>query len=110
MKVAPNSVSGRVVKTSTWASGSVATGKRTCAPSDRPIQLRCMALTLSGQSIVSRSSTRRSAYAVIRMFHWRRLRWNTGKFPRSERPSAVTSSLASTVPSPGHQLTGASET
>ena len=32
----------------------------------------------------------------------------TGKLPRSERPSAVTSSLASTVPRPGHQLTGTS--
>ena len=30
--------------------------------------------------------------------------------PRSERPSAVTSSLARTVPRPGHQLTGASDT
>ena len=30
----------------------------------------------------------------------------TGKFPRSDLPSAVTSSLASTVPRPGHQLTG----
>lgn len=43
------------------------------------------------------------------MFHWRSLALKTGKLPRSERPSAVTSSLASTVPSPGHQLTGASE-
>ncbi len=45
----------------------------------------------------------------MRMFHWRSLALKTGKLPRSERPSAVTSSLASTVPSPGHQLTGASE-
>ena len=44
----------------------------------------------------------------MRIIHWRRLRLNTGKLPRSERPSAVTSSLASTVPRPGHQLTGAS--
>ena len=43
------------------------------------------------------------------MFHWRSLALKTGKLPRSERPSAVTSSLASTVPSPGDQLTGASE-
>ena len=43
------------------------------------------------------------------MFHWRSLALKTGKLPRSERPSAVTSSLASTVPRPGHQLTGASE-
>lgn len=45
----------------------------------------------------------------MRMFHWRSLDLKTGKLPRSERPSAVTSSLARTVPRPGHQLTGASE-
>src|ERR1044072_7382219 len=45
----------------------------------------------------------------MRMFHWRSFALKTGKLPRSERPSAVTSSLASTVPRPGHQLTGASE-
>jgi hypothetical protein len=67
-------------------------------------------LTLSGQSISSRSSASRSAYAVMRIFHWRRLRWNTGKLPRSERPSAVTSSFASTVPRPGHQFTGEEST
>ncbi|PFG37845.1 leucyl-tRNA synthetase-like protein [Flavimobilis soli] len=107
-EVAPNRVSGRVVKTSTslppW------TSNRTLAPCERPIQLRCIALTLSGQSMSSRSSARRSAYAVMRMFHWRRLRWKTGKLPRSDRPSAVTSSFARTVPSPGHQFTGDSET
>ena len=41
----------------------------------------------------------------MRIIHWRRVFRNTGKFPRSLRPSAVTSSLASTVPSPGHQFT-----
>ncbi len=45
---------------------------------------------------------------MIRIIHWRRFDLNTGKLPRSERPSAVTSSLASTVPRPGHQLTGTS--
>ena len=105
MKVAPNSVSGRVVNT---LSGPASVAKCTVAPVERPIQLRCMVLTDSGQSTRSRSSSRRSAYAVIRIFHWRRVRVNTGKLPRSLRPSAVTSSLASTVPSPGHQLTGAS--
>ena len=43
------------------------------------------------------------------MFHWRSSALKTGKLPRSDRPSAVTSSFASTVPRPGHQLTGASE-
>ena len=44
----------------------------------------------------------------MRIIHWRMLRLNTGKLPRSLRPSAVTSSLATTVPRPGHQFTGAS--
>ena len=115
MKVAPNSVSGRVVKTSMTSSAPArdpaarVTGKRTDAPVERPIQLRCMILTFSGHSTRSRSSASRSAYAVIRIIHWRRLRRNTGKLPRSERPSLVTSSFDSTVPKPGHQLTGASD-
>ncbi len=46
----------------------------------------------------------------MRIIHWRMLRLNTGKLPRSDLPSAVTSSLASTVPRPGHQFTGASLT
>ena len=71
MKVAPNSVSGRVVKTSMPAASpaAVVTGKVTMAPSDRPIQLRCMILTFSGHSTRSRSSANRSAYAVIRIIH-----------------------------------------
>ena len=81
-----------------------------CAPVDRPIQFRCMILIGSGQSSLSRSASSRSPYAVIRIIHCLRLRLNTGKLPRSDRPSAVTSSLASTVPSPGHQFTGASAT
>ena len=115
MKVAPKRVSGRVVKTSmagsfgVWLAPSSAIGKRTLAPLLRPIQLRCMILTFSGQSTRSRSSASRSAYAVMRIIHWRRSFLKTGKFPRSERPSLVTSSLASTVPSPGAQLTGACE-
>ncbi len=107
MNDAPNSVSGRVVKT---VIGPASDAKSTMAPWLRPIQLRCIALIASVQSSRSRSSIRRSAYAVIRIIHWRMLRLNTGKLPRSDRPSAVTSSLATTVPSPGHQLTGASLT
>ena len=68
-----------------------------------------MILTFSGQSTRSRSSASRSAYAVIRIIHWLRLRRNTGKLPRSESPSLVTSSLDRTVPRPGLQLTGASD-
>ncbi|CPW09794.1 Uncharacterised protein [Mycobacteroides abscessus] len=81
----------------------------TDAPCERPIQLRCMVLTLSGQSSTSRSSINLSEYAVIRIIHCRRRLRNTGKLPRSLRPSAVTSSLASTVPNPGHQLTTESD-
>ena len=43
--------------------------------------------------------------AAGRIIHWRNRFRKTGKLPRSLRPSAVTSSLASTVPRPGHQLT-----
>ena len=53
MNFAPNSVSWRVVKTSTSSSpnGVVAgsSAKRRCNPSERPIQLRCMTRTFSGQ-------------------------------------------------------------
>ena len=41
----------------------------------------------------------------MRIIHCRNRFRNTGKLPRSLRPSEVTSSLASTVPSPGHQFT-----
>ncbi len=85
------------------------TGKSTRAPSERPIQFRCMILTDSGHSSWSRSSISRSEYAVIRIIHWVSLRLKTGKLPTALRPSTVTSSFASTVPSPGHQFTGASE-
>src|SRR5450631_4037687 len=111
MKVAPNRVSGRVVKTSIASvldPSATGTRKDTLAPDERPIQLRCISLTGSGQSSRSRSSTSRSEYLVIRIIHWDRFLLNTGKLPRSERPSVVTSSLARTVPSPGHQFTGAS--
>ena len=58
MNVAPNSVSGRVVNTSMGPAPEV---NEMVAPSDRPIQLRCMVLMESGQSRTSRSSIRRSA-------------------------------------------------
>ena len=65
MKVAPKRVSGRVVYTlsdaSCWSPRPApGTAKVTSEPSERPIQLRCMSLTFSGQSTVSRSSARRS--------------------------------------------------
>mmetsp|Transcript_16194 Transcript_16194/g.38514 ORF Transcript_16194/g.38514 Transcript_16194/m.38514 type:complete len:212 (-) Transcript_16194:376-1011(-) len=110
-------VSGRVVKTLITSSASAlaaapsasaggVTPKSTYAPSERPIQFSCAVFVPSGQStpLASRSSARRSAYAVIFRTHWRSGIRTTGKLPRSERPSMI-SSLASTVPSSGHQLT-----
>ncbi|CKS26468.1 Uncharacterised protein [Mycobacterium tuberculosis] len=63
--VAPNKVSGRVVNTSMSTSNpsslaALAENSAT-APVERPIQLRCMVLTCSGQSSTSRSSSSRSA-------------------------------------------------
>src|ERR1035438_4187140 len=101
-----NRVSGRVVNTSmatVFATSAVLTPSRavwrsatgalkdTLAPDERPIQLRCISLTGSGQSSRSRSSTSLSEYLVILIIHWDRLRLNTGKLPRSDRPSEVTS-------------------
>jgi len=54
MKVAPHSVSGRVVNTT--ISSPVSVGKVTSAPSERPIQLVCIVLIASGQSMPSKSS------------------------------------------------------
>ena len=65
--VMPKLVSGRVVKTRTGATAGAAvpsasvTAISNSAPSDRPIQLRCMILTRSGQSSASRSSSSWSA-------------------------------------------------
>ena len=66
MYVVPNRVSGLVVNTSMsliGPSSAVEAGNEISAPgaSERPIQLRCMVLTDSGQSSRSRSSSRRSA-------------------------------------------------
>ncbi len=103
-------MSGLVVNTSISAAPPApSTANNTDAPCERPIQLRCMVLTFSGQSRTSRSSINRSEYAVMRIIHCRNRLRNTGKLPRSLRPSEVTSSLASTVPNPGHQLTTESD-
>src|SRR5699024_10126377 len=76
----------------------------TSAPSERPIQLRCISFKLSGQSRSSKSSKRRSAYLVIFNIHCFIGFLTTGCPPRSLLPS-ITSSLARTVPSAGHQFT-----
>ena len=91
------------------ASASVqsAISKSTSAPTLLPIQFRCISFSDSGHSSSSRSSSSRSAYAVMRSIHCRIGRCSTGNPPTSLLPS-ITSSLASTVPSPGHQFTGTS--
>ncbi len=61
-KVAPNSVSGRVVNTVTGSSRP-SMAKWTCAPSERPIQLRCIAITRSGQVSASGSMSSSSRCA-----------------------------------------------
>jgi hypothetical protein len=50
------------------------------------------------------SSSSRSAYSVIRKYHWVSFFFVTGVSQRSQRPP-TTCSLASTVWSCGHQLT-----
>ncbi len=80
--------------------------KSTYAPSERPIQLRCMVSTRSGQvpSRSAMSSSSRWAYSVILKYHWVSCRLVTTEPQRSHSP-ATTCSLASTVWSCGHQLT-----
>ncbi len=109
MNVAPCSVSGRVVYTVTGSSRP-SMANSTSAPVERPIQLRCMLMTLEGQvpSRVSRSSSSRSAYSVIRKYHWVSFFLTTLAPERSEVPSGSTCSLASTVWSTGSQLTSES--
>ena len=100
-------MSGRVVKTGS-SSPEPWTVNVTRAPSERPIQLRCIVSTRSGHdSSVSISSSSASAYSVILKNHWVRLRDSTSAPQRSQRPS-ITCSFASTVWSFGHHLTGAS--
>ena len=103
MKVTPKMVSARVVKISRLKS-CPATGKRISAPSDLPIQLRWVSLSESLHSSLSSPSSRRCAYADTLRHHCFITFCSTGKPPRTLTPS-LTSSLASTVPSPGHQFT-----
>ena len=103
--VAPYKVSGRVVKTRTGSSRP-STAKSTQAPSERPIQFRCIVKMRSGQapSNSPMSSSSRWAYSVVRKYHWVSRRLVTNDPHRSHIP-ATTCSLASTVWSVGHQLT-----
>ena len=72
MKVTPNKVSARVVKTLRAPSAPIdalasgAYGKLISQPSDLPIQLACMVFTRSGQSgSFCRSPNNSSAYFVM---------------------------------------------
>ena len=108
-KVAPQSVSGRVVNTSSVSKpfGAPLVSKLNCRPRLLPIQLRCISRTFSGQcgspSSAARSS---SAMSVMRKNHWTSSRRSTGAPERQPRPS-ITCSLASTVMSTGSQFTTA---
>ncbi len=101
--MAPNRVSGLVVKTVTWFP---LRSKFTSAPVDFPIQLVWSSLIDSGQSRGARSSMRRCEYFVMRSIHCLSGRRST-VWPLAFHSS--TSSFARTVPRSGDQLTGASE-
>src|SRR5262249_9560661 len=84
MNLAPNSVSGRVVKISSSSSpfGVVfaSSAKRTSKPSERPIQFFCISRTLSGQrSSVSSASSSSCEKLVI-------LKNPLGELPVPARP------------------------
>src|SRR6266542_83808 len=97
-------VSILVVKISIASSPPVR-GNVTRAPSDRPIQLRCITTTFSGHAFnVSSPARSSSAYAVILKNHCSSSRATTVDPHRQHVPS-ITCSLASTVLQLGHQLT-----
>ena len=101
----PNAVSGRVVNTRTFRCGRPATGRSNSAPSLRPIQLRCIVITSSGQpGSRSHHSSSSSAYAVILKNQPSISRSMTSESQRQQRPSS-TCSFARTVWQDGHQFT-----
>ena len=108
----PKTVSARVVKTVIPSPPSTgdSSAKRISAPSERPIQCRCIVRMRSGHSIDEKSSSS-SAYRVMRKNHCSRSRISTIDSQRSQRPTASsprsTCSLASTVWQLGHQFAGA---
>jgi hypothetical protein len=110
MNVAPKSVSGRVEKTRTSTPpGMCVSGalrKTTSAPSLRPIQFVCMMRTGSGQSMPLKSSSS-SVYFVMRRNHWARSRFSTFAPHLQQRRSAPSTCSRASVPSLGHQSTGA---
>ena len=110
MNVAPNRVSGRVVKTRISSPPGVcalgAEVKTISPPSDRPIQFVCWTLIGSGQSMPLKSSSS-SAYLVIRKNHCSRSRFSTSAPQRQQRRSGPSTCSRASVPSFGHQSTGA---
>src|SRR5947209_16361841 len=89
MNLAPNSVSWRVVKTSSssCAFGVVegSSAKRMSRPSERPIQLRCITRTFSGQrSSRSSACSKSSENFVMRKYHCGISRCATSAPERSE--------------------------
>ena len=103
MNVTPKMVSARVVNIVNSTSLSF-TRNFISVPSLRPIQLRCVSLSDSVQSILSSPSSRRCEYADTLRHHCFIFFCTTGCPPRSDTPS-TTSSFASTVPNAGHQFT-----
>jgi hypothetical protein len=102
-------VSGRVVNTSNVTSQVVS--NLINAPTERPIQLRCINLRDSGQSISLSPSSNLSAYLVIFNTHWRIGLRIIGKWPRSDTnllSIVKTSSFANTVFKSSDQLTSTS--
>src|SRR5687767_1784821 len=98
MKLAPKTVSIRVVKTSISSNLSR-------APSDLPIQLRCIVSTFSGHcDRPSAPASSSSAYCVMRKNHCSSSRVVT-VVPQRQQAPLTTCSLASTVLQLGHQFT-----
>ena len=100
-KVAPKMVSIRVVKTSMSpappAPDRSTRGNLTRAPTERPIQFRCMVRTFSGHSFrPSIACSSSSAKCVIRRNHCSRSRLSTS-VPQRQHPPSTTCSLARTV-------------
>src|SRR5579863_5138250 len=109
MEVAPKIVSTRVVKTVMVFSGDSAAPsslKSTSVPALRPIQLRCMVRTFSGQpSSLSRPFNNSSEYLVVRRNHCSSSRCSTSVSSCRQQQPPTTCSFASTVAHFGHQLT-----
>ena len=103
--VTPKMVSGLVVNVPMLASEPT-TGKSMCVPWERPIQLRCIALTFSGKEMLSSSSSSSSEYSVMCRNHCIMSLCTTSR-PQRQQRLFLTCSLASTVSQSTHQLTGA---